>query len=99
MARGKFVTRDLVERVKEFNKRCPDMSPRDMERITGIASDSTIYRILSGDYDHLLDEPPCDGIEGDASIEDIASNLERIARTLDDNHRLLRAIVDALECD
>ena len=99
MARGKVVTRDLVERVYEFNKRCPDMSPRDMERITEIASDSTIYRILKGDYDYMLEELPCDGTEGDASIEDIANALERIARILDDNHRLLRAIVDALECD
>lgn len=96
MARGKYVTQGLVERVYELKRMCPEMTSREMERITGMSSRSTIAKILRGDYDHLLDDP-CDDVEDDSNLDDISHMLVRIVGILEDNHKLLREIVDALE--
>lgn len=56
MPRGKKVDRALVESIKEAVEKYPTMPTCDVSRLCG-TSESTVSRVLSGVYDHMLDEP------------------------------------------
>lgn len=56
MPRGKNVDRALVESIKEAVEKYQTMPTCDMARLCG-TSESTVSRVLSGVYDHMLDEP------------------------------------------
>lgn len=55
MPRGRKVDRALVESVKEAVEKYPTMPVDDVSRLCGV-SESTVSRVLSGVYDHMLVE-------------------------------------------
>lgn len=73
----------LVLKVRELRERFPDMSATEMAEFTGWASQSTLSKILKGDYDHLTGDevpPPQDEIidllrANNALLADIATMM------------------------
>ena len=79
MPKGKKVDRTLVESIKEAVKKYPTMPIGDVSRLCGV-SESTVSRVLSGVYDHMLDEPA--GAADVGELERLVSEANVYLRTM-----------------
>lgn len=80
----KTVTVEMVTKVKEFNEKYPDLKRQDLASLVG-TSESTVIRIIKGEYDFLLN-PPEESAAQSADIREVITLLK-------ENNELLREVI------
>lgn len=100
MARGKSITLDVVARTETLKSKAPALTNEEIAKFIGI-SDTTVGKILNGEYDHLKNGSGVGLIEP-IDLEPLQISLDAILSVMEKNNAVLcdiaTMIVNKYEC-
>lgn len=83
----KTVTVEMVAKVKELNEKYPDFKRQDLACLVG-TSESTVIRIIKGEYDFLINPP-----EESDKPDNKPTDISEVVALLKENNDLLREVI------